>query len=46
LAPLARKRGLFRIQVSLKSRKPEPLKKALAHSLKGIRSKKSVVLFP
>jgi len=46
LAPLARKRGLFRVQVSLKSRKPEPLKKALAHSLKGIRSKKSVVLFP
>jgi primosomal protein N' (replication factor Y) len=46
LAPLARKRGLFRVQVSLKSRKPGPLKKTLLRSLQGIRSKKSVVLFP
>jgi primosomal protein N' (replication factor Y) len=46
LAPLARRRGLYRIQVSLKSRNPEPLKKTLDRCLKGIRSKKSLLLFP
>ena len=46
LAPLARKRGYFRVQVSLKARRPESLRKAVASALKGIRSKKSVFLFP
>jgi primosomal protein N' (replication factor Y) len=46
LAPLARKRGLYRIQVSLKSKNPEPLKRVLGRCLKGIRSKKSLILFP
>jgi primosomal protein N' (replication factor Y) len=46
LAPLAKKRGLYRIQVSLKSKNPEPLKKILDRCLKGIRSRKSLLLFP
>jgi hypothetical protein len=46
VAPLARKRGLFRVQVNLKARRPEALNKPLALGLRGIRSKKSVFLFP
>ncbi|MBN2408247.1 MAG: primosomal protein N' [Candidatus Aminicenantes bacterium] len=46
LAPLARKRDLFRVQVSLKARRPESLRKVLTLGLKEIRSKKSVLLFP
>ncbi len=45
LAPLSRKRGLFRVQVSLKARNAESLKRILALCLKGVRSKKSVNLF-
>lgn len=45
LAPLARKRGQYRVQMSLKGKRPESLKKALASSLEGIRTKKSVLLF-
>ena len=46
LAPLARKRGQYRVQVSLKSKRRASLKKALARSLEGIRTKKTVLLFP
>ncbi len=46
MAPLAKKRGLFRVQVSLRAKNPESLKRILALSLKGVRSKKSVILFP
>jgi len=46
VASMARKRGLFRVQVSLKTRRLETLNGVLAPSLKGIRSGKSVFLFP
>jgi hypothetical protein len=43
---LARKRGLFRVQVNLKARRSEALSKVLGPGLKGIRSRKFVFLFP
>lgn len=46
MAPLARRRDQYRVQVSLKGKRPDSLKKALARSLEGIRTKKSVLLFP
>jgi primosomal protein N' (replication factor Y) len=46
LAPLSRRRGLYRIQISLKSKKLEPLKDTLRSCLKGIRTKKTLLLFP
>ena len=46
VASMARKRGLFRVQLSLKARRLETLNGVLGPSLKGIRSKKSVFLFP
>ena len=46
VAPMARKRGLFRVQVSLKARRPETLNAVLGPSLEGIRTGRSVFLFP
>jgi primosomal protein N' (replication factor Y) len=46
VASMARKRGLFRVQVNLKTRRLETLNGVLSPSLKGIRSEKSVFLFP
>jgi primosomal protein N' (replication factor Y) len=46
VASMARKRGLFRIQVSLKTRRLGTLNGVLGPSLKGIRTGKSVFLFP
>jgi len=46
VASVARKRGLFRVQVSLKTRRLETLNGVLGPSLKGIRSGKSIFLFP
>ena len=46
VASMARKRGLFRVQLNLKARRPETLSGVLAPALEGIRLKKSVLLFP
>jgi primosomal protein N' (replication factor Y) len=46
IASLARKRGLFRVQVNLKARRIETLNVVLGPGLKGIRSGRSVFLFP
>ena len=46
VASMARKRGFFRVQVSLKARRLQTLNGVLGPGLKGIRSKKSVFLFP
>jgi len=46
VASMARKRGLFRVQVNLKTRRIETLNGVLGPSLEGIRSGKSVFLFP
>jgi primosomal protein N' (replication factor Y) len=46
VAATARMRGLFRVQVNLKTRRLETLNGVLSPSLKGIRSEKSVFLFP
>jgi len=46
VASMARKRGLFRVQVNLKTRRLETLNGVLGPSLEGIRSGKSVFLFP
>jgi primosomal protein N' (replication factor Y) (superfamily II helicase) len=46
VASMARKRGLFRVQVNLKTRRLGTLIEILGPSLKGIRSGKSVFLFP
>ena len=46
VASMARKRGLFRVQVNLKARRLETLNAVLRPSLKGIRLKKFVYLFP
>lgn len=43
---MSRKRGLFRVQVNLKTRRLETLNGVLGPSLKGIRTKKSIFLFP
>jgi len=46
LASPARKRGLFRVQVNLKARRAGILNGVLRRSLEGIRSGKSVFLYP
>jgi primosomal protein N' (replication factor Y) len=46
VASMARKRGLFRVQLNLKASRLETLNGVLAPALKGIRLKKSVFLFP
>jgi primosomal protein N' (replication factor Y) len=46
VASMARKRGQFRVQVSLKTRRPETLNAVLGQSFAGIRSGRSVFLFP
>jgi len=46
VASMARKRGLFRVQLNLKARRLDTLSGVLAPALKGIRLRKSVLLFP
>ena len=46
VALMARKRGLFRVQLGLKARRLETLSGVLGPALKGIRLRKSVFLFP
>jgi len=45
LAPIARMRGLHRVQVTLRARRTKTIAKILAQILPGIRTKKSVFFF-
>ncbi len=45
LAPIARVRGLHRVQVTLRARRSETIAKILAQILPGIRTKKSIFFF-
>ena len=45
LAPVARARGFYRVQVTLRARRTETVTKSLVQILPGMRTKKSVFLF-
>jgi primosomal protein N' len=45
LASVSKRRGLHRVQVSLKARKKSTLNRVLTFALKGVKSRTSVFLF-